>query len=811
MKLAILALIALLVSAACGQPFFLVAVVFGLLAMLPTPARATEYVLSPDGDDGASGDREDPWRSIDKANKALQAGDTAVFLPGEYAGSLAPTADGAPDASIVYRSAEPWAARLVPEGDQDIIALSGRRHISISGFRVDGQRQANWGTVTDCRYITISGCKMRRNPRTMLVFGSSQVRLLDNMFSADRLRGDMLHLRNCNELLFEGNSTTRVGHCPLRIHNCFNVAVRANVFRCEWGRNYEFWNSGRMLIERNIVTRARDSGGSADSRAKNLYEDSIFRQNLVFGNLHTPMNSSSYIWQGVGPTSPQYRGPFATVNSRFYHNTVTDNLGHGWQLNGINVSSNVFQNNIFCRNDYAGCGTQVLRGDGISGDNRFVTNILRGPDPGGPVVRYGEHYWTAEEANENTRTVGDFWSEFHGNMDADPAFVDHGNRDYRLSSGSAAIDAGTPLAMAMGEGTGRALPVTDGRWFYDGFGIEGEEGDFIAIGTGDNIAQVQRVELRYYQPAILHLDCEVSWKDGMPVGLPWAGEAPDLGALQHGASHPTHLIALVQPAAVEPGDPVSFALDTLGKKVETVSWDFEDGTFSNEMEPTHTFEEAGHYGVTVRATFSDGSRGVAPAFIHVPERLDPQAPLVEADFEDATMESHWGYQFKFYRGHQTEATHVDRPDGPGKCMHIFYAARKDNRTAAQVAPGVWDIDRYPIVRFQYRIPSGVPVTVQLSPFPAPGRPEGFILAATENQADRFGDLDGYAMMDDGDWHEITMDARRVREAEPGLQYLRQFMFATPWQDPLPTVEPGLTLEDCEFWFDDFAILADQGA
>ena len=55
--------------------------------------------------------------------------------------------------------------------------------------------------------------------------------------------------------------------------------------------------------------------------------------------------------------------------------------------------------------------------------------------------------------------------------------------------------------------------------FYDGFGIEGEEGDFIVVGTGDNLAQVLRVELRYYQSAILHLDREVTWEDGMPVTL----------------------------------------------------------------------------------------------------------------------------------------------------------------------------------------------------------------------------------------------------------------------------------------------------
>ncbi|MFP4248908.1 MAG: right-handed parallel beta-helix repeat-containing protein [Armatimonadota bacterium] len=760
-----------------------VAIIVMTLAMTCGMTHAAEYYLAPDGDDAAAGTREAPWQSLQKANETLEAGDTAIFLPGEYAGSIAPVASGTAGAPITYRSAEPRAARVMPDGGGALIALDGHEHVTIAGFLIDGEAQENWGNVTNCRHVTIERCEMRRNPGTMLVFGSSQIRLADNMFSADRLRGDMLHLRDCNELVFEGNSTTRVGHCPLRIHNCFNVVVRANVFRNEWGRNYEMWNSGRLLIERNIVTRARDSAGSADSRSKNLYDDSIFRQNLVFGNLHTPMNTSSYIWRGAGRTSPLYRGPFVSINSRFYHNTITDNLGNGWQLAGMHVGANVFKNNIFHRNDYAGGGTQVYVSDQISDDNRFVTNILSGGEPGQPVVRSGSDYWTADEANANTMTVGDFWSEFHENIDADPAFADPDDRDYRLTAESPAIDAGTPLTWAMGEGTGRELQVADGRWFYDGFGIDGEQGDLIAIGSGENLARIERVELRYYQPAILHLDREVTWEDGMAVSLPWTGEAPDIGAFEHADGHPTQLVALARPGAVEPGEPVSFALDSFGKDIESVTWDFDDGSFSEEMEPTHVWDEAGHYGVTARATYADGGRGVAAVFVHVPARLDPEAPLVEVDFEDETQGDTWGYYLKFYRGHQTGATHEECPDRDGKCMRIFYDADKANRTAAQIAPGAWEVDRYPFVRFDYRIPPGVPVTVEVTPFPAPERPGGFVLAATANETARMGDLEGYILTDDGQWHTLTMDVRRVREVYPELQHLRQWMFATPWSTP----------------------------
>jgi len=767
-----------------------------LLALLPVaPCLCAEYYLAPDGSDDAPGSREQPWQTIDKANAALEPGDVAVFLPGEYSGTIAPQSSGTAGAPITYRSAEPRQARLVPGEPGDLIALDGHEYIAIEGFHLDGRRQARWVGASRCRHLTIRGCEMRNLGGAVSITDSSQVRLLDNMFSADRVVGDMMWLEECREVLVEGNSFTRVGHSPFTLNCCNNVVVRANVFHAEWGRNYITYSLGRVLLEGNIITRARDSAGSAESDAHSFWTDSIFRHNRVFDNLWVPLNMRTYIWQGVSPTG-RFRGPFASINCRVYHNTSTDNLGEVWALSGIDVSANVFQNNIYYRNDPLGGNTQVWRRDGISQDNRFVSNLMRGTEPGQTVVRYRDSYWTAEEANRNTRTIGGFWSEFHANIDADPAFLDGDNRDYRLGPASEAIDAGTPLAQAVGSGTGRELPVNDGVPFYDGFGIEGEQGDFIAVGEGDNLAQVQRVELRYHQPAILHLDREVTWEDGMPVSLPWAGEAPDLGAYEHGATHPMRLIALARPALVRPGESVQFSLDTLGKEVASVAWDFEDGSLAHEAEPSHTYSEAGHYAVTVRATFADGRRGVDVAFVKVEEPRDPSAPLVHVDFEDATRETQWGWHFKFYRGHQTGFAYVERPDGDGKCVHLFRADGRSNQTAGQVAPGAWDIDEYPLIRFAYRIPQGVPVAIEVRPFAAPDRPKGFTLGGTAARVSSSADLDAYALEDDGRWHEITLDVRKAREAYPELQYLRQFMFYCNWRED----------QGQEFWFDDFAIV-----
>jgi hypothetical protein len=100
-------------------------VMTALMLALAVPALGAEYYLSPEGDDEAAGTRDAPWLSIEKANATLEAGDTAIFLPGEYAGTIAPVNSGAADQPITFRSEEPRAARIVPSGGGTLIALDG--------------------------------------------------------------------------------------------------------------------------------------------------------------------------------------------------------------------------------------------------------------------------------------------------------------------------------------------------------------------------------------------------------------------------------------------------------------------------------------------------------------------------------------------------------------------------------------------------------------------------------------------------------------------------------------------------------------
>ncbi len=136
----------------------------------------------------------------------------------------------------------------------------------------------------------------------------------------------------------------------------------------------------------------------------------------------------------------------------------------------------------------------------------------------------------------------------------------------------------------------------------------------------------------------------------------------------------------------------------------------------------------------------------------------------------------------------------------GKCMRLF-AEGNGAILGCAIAPGEWDIDAYPFIRFAYRIPEGVPVGLYLQAFPAEAYGEGGVIVGgtASRSAGGYPDLGLHELVDDGAWHEITVDARAIREAIDGVKYLRRFRFYTHRN----------AAEGQEFWFDEFAIAPEE--
>jgi hypothetical protein len=119
---------------------------------------------------------------------------------------------------------------------------------------------------------------------------------------------------------------------------------------------------------------------------------------------------------------------------------------------------------------------------------------------------------------------------FQNNLQIDPLFVDVEARDFRLRPTSPMVDAALPLTAAAGSGQKSVnLVVEDAGYFYDGFGIAGEQGDVIQLSGSKATARILKID---YTAHAITLDEPLTWKHGQGVGLAYTGAAPDIGALE---------------------------------------------------------------------------------------------------------------------------------------------------------------------------------------------------------------------------------------------------------------------------------------
>jgi hypothetical protein len=169
---------------------------------------------------------------------------------------------------------------------------------------------------------------------------------------------------------------------------------------------------------------------------------------------------------------------------------------------------------------------------------------------------------------------------------------------------------------------------------------------------------------------------------------------------------------------------------------------------------------------------------------------------VSTDFEDDTLEQ-WGYVWNLDRKRDTGYARVDDTAAGGRFALRLYATGSRSILGGDVKPRVWELDWYPLVRFAYRIPKGVPVGVWLDCFDTESRGPGRVCVGGA-PARRSGDaktVNACELVDDNQWRTILLDARVIRKVFPDVRYLQAFQFYTQ--------ENGR--KGHEFWIDNFAI------
>ena len=213
--------LALLVIALCGACF--------------RAEAGPVYYVSPAGDDANPGTREAPWRTPAHAGATAMAGDTVIFLPGEYSGCLVPMHSGTPEAPIVFRAEQRRTARLIGHapgefvvgvsGTQSLaggarVEILGRSHIEVRGLEVNdtggSASEGGWLRAVDSADITVADCGFSGGYVYMCfwVEGCRDVRILDNDMARNAHASDVWRVTNSRRVLIEGNSFSRAGHGP---------------------------------------------------------------------------------------------------------------------------------------------------------------------------------------------------------------------------------------------------------------------------------------------------------------------------------------------------------------------------------------------------------------------------------------------------------------------------------------------------------------------------------------------------------------------------------------------------------------------
>ncbi|MEW6354982.1 MAG: hypothetical protein AB1696_01535 [Planctomycetota bacterium] len=696
--------------------------------LLTCPLLAEEYFVSPAGSDNAPGTREQPWQTVAKANQSVKPGDTVTFLDGKYAGVIEPAQSGTKDAPITYCAQNPLGAVLtggkVNDGKDLCVWLNQKEHVVIEGFSMLPD-VGGWMRLTSAKHCVVRKCKMENATKSYSPIECRDCRYnryedlvclrSNNIGEYGHVHGDMWNNYDSTHNIFLRIHLSRAGHRPFGLWtDCPHNVVRECVFDCRWGRNFEYFSTPRLLMERCVVTNGFDGSGSADGRAKLFVIDSIVRRNVIFRNHYGPMVINAYKVRG-GETI------FEMTRSRLYHNTWFRNHEYGfqmvdygdWQKMGRHyVAGNVFQNNIFAQNDPGGDGLALFIQANIAEDNLFRFNDFFGDRPGCRTIRYGEldyskdvNRWndlrmTAAEANAKMPR------QFTGNIDADPVFADPEADDYHLRDGSPCIDAGQPLAHAREAGSGRQMPVDDARWFYDGFGIPGEQGDRIVIGPEKKEAIVANANI---ETNTLTLDRDISWAKGDGVSLPYAGNAPDLGAYESGMD-------------TGPAVPKGLRLVTMETATQPV--------VATDFEPENL--EEWHY-------YWNFSR----------------QRNTEARMDDATAASGKRSMRIFATDDKADLSCDIRPRWWD--IDRFPTVTFSYRIPKGVPVGLW------LCAFKGA---------------STGRGMVCVGGTEARKAGGYTDLNRYALIADDQWHEVAIDARLIREVFPNVKLLQMFRFYT---------------------------------
>jgi len=506
----------------------------------------TYYVDAQGGDDGNDGRLlTTPWSTLGKANSRVLPGDVVYIRAGTYSETIRPATSGTEGNYITYTR---YASEEVTiTGVYDGVDLRDRHYIIIDGLRIIDVR-GHWIEMGSgsCSYNIIQNCYMDRalNWAGIALAGSDvhHCKILNNTIIGYDAPDDLIMVGyGAHHNVIEGNDFRYGAHDSININKgALRNIIRNNRVWNPWHTAVDIYNSSdHTLVEGNIILDAgvdhedippgpTSDGNRQMSRDKHRRyhngikidsADGIIRNNVLVNN--GMMAVDHYLGTGA-------------LRNRIYNNTLYKNYDGLYSESGDVVDENVIKNNIISTSVEYDISSYISLTEGENDNYYFYNNIT------GALLRFN-YLGGTKELSYFQLTYPVF---FQGNREQDPLFISPGNvnttnnRDLdpqwlHLSATSPLINAGAFLTTTTSSGSGVTLSVNDASYFYDGWGIPGEQGDLIQL---QGQAQTARITSIDYDNNRITVDRTLRWNVGQGVSLPYHGSAPDIGAFEYTGS-----------------------------------------------------------------------------------------------------------------------------------------------------------------------------------------------------------------------------------------------------------------------------------
>lgn len=800
-------------------------------------ATGTTYYVSPTGSATNTGlTTGSPW-TLTKAAATVTAGDTVLFMNGNYIEQLVPQNSGTAGNPITYKALNPGQATLTytattnPMDNHMVIKIKGKSYLTISGFKVKGNLNYGKWLLLDSSDGTATGTKSTNITISDNVFSyatgglglrapfsvnyTEQLKLLNNTMTEAYDGDDLISFANSSKLLIQGNDFSKARHTVVvfgyggAYNTVSDVVVRSNVFNSQWSRNFEVFPSSRILFEGNVFAEQRFGSGNASSR------DSIHADRIIFRNNRFIRNYSG----GTLGSAP-YANDLYYTNSVYYNNVFAENevFAHLLGGNGVfTIKNEFFKNNVFYNNDQNASKRNLryferrVNPDGTPTfafiDNNFWNGSGNAPNFLGTNNNYTNYtLWTLSQLETMSDLANSQLPQFDDNTNVDPLFKDPGDYDYTLQLGSPMVDAGTNLTTASAAGTASTtLNVVNPSYFYDGWGIAGETGDLVSVGSASNRARITNIAYTKNSTTgvitggTLTLDAPLTWSNGASVNIAYAGSAPDVGLVETGSTAPASLQVTTGTFKSTVGTSIAFDAGVSGSFTPvSYAWRFGDGSTGAGATPSHAYSQPGQYTVYATATDAAGKKisGVTYVIVNAANYLTQPMVYHSFDADDYVYRQVFRYS---KRGNEVPSA-TRQFEGTNGVIHVPYNGANDETKQLRYAyyPTDWNIDQFPIVSAKYKVNSGTKLVLALEAYPLGGDehdnqmyPIAATAAASEPTA-------AHTLTADGAWHTIEVDAREIRDLGGTYANLNRLRSA------------GFRIRDLgsagmEYWIDDFSI------